>query len=381
MKTILSPYNAVVTLTHHLYCITRKEVDFRRFKPTQALFFMTYRCTCRCQSCTMWKRNVRIDREMGLKEWVACFDDINSVGLQDVELFGGDALIRADVLMPLIRHIHDSGVHTNITVNGALLDRKNAQALVESGLDDFNISVDAMGALHDRMRGVEGLFEKARQGIAYVVEARGSAKKPQVSLNATISAMNVHHVEALVDFAREMGMDTVSFEPFGAISERSVEGSAVGGKKPRPYFVPTTGELAFTRDQAVELKQRLAEVKRRAKAKGIFVTSENVDILTADELAASAFPNIPCYICRYLISIDPYGNVLPCPYFDNYTLGNIRTEKLSSIWRNPKHLEFVQRQREGGIGMCGNCTIGVQRNRTLPRALLGLYLKITKTSR
>ena len=378
---MLSAYNSAITLTHELYCIARKEVDFRRFKPTQALFFITYRCTCRCRSCTMWKKKARTDQEMGLKEWISCFDDINSVGLQDVELFGGDALLRADVLMPLIRHIHDAGVHTNITVNGALLDRNNAQALVESGLDDFNISIDAMGALHDQMRGIEGLFQKARQGIAYVVEARGSAKKPQVSLNATISAVNADHIEALVDFAKEMGMDTVSFEPFGAISKKSIEGSAVGGKKPQPYFVPTNGELTFTRDEAVELKQRLAEVKRRIKAKGIYVTSENIDVLTADELAASAFANIPCYICRYLITIDPFGNVLPCPYFDNYTLGNIRTEGLSSIWRNAKHLEFVQQQHEGRIGMCGNCSIGVQRNRTLPRALLGLYLRITKTSR
>lgn len=381
MKTITRAWNALKTLNHHLARIVRKEVNFRRFKPTHALLFMTYRCTCRCQSCTMWKRDGMIEQEMTLQDWVSCFDDVNAGGLQDVELFGGDALLRADVLMPLIRHIHDSGVHTNITVNGALLDKENARAFVQSGLDEFNISIDAMGARHDRMRGVDGLFEKARQGIAYVLEARGNAKRPEVALNATISSVNVQDIEALVDFAKERGMDTVNLEPFGAISEESIAGSAVGGRKPNPYFVPTTGELLFTRDQAVELKRRLAALKKKVKGKGIYVTSENIDILTADELAACTFPNIPCYICRYLITVDPYGNVLPCPYFDNYTLGNIRTDKFNDIWRNARHLEFVQQQRQGKIAMCGHCSIGVQRNRTLPRALLGLYLAAMKKSR
>lgn len=381
MKTLVRARNALKSLSHHLYRTLRKEVNFRRFRPTHALFFMTYRCTCRCQSCTMWKKDAMVEQEMTLEDWIACFDDINAVGLQDVELFGGDALLRADVLMPLIRHIHDRGVHTNITVNGSLLDRNNAQALVQSGLDEFNISIDAMGALHDRMRGIEGLFEKARQGIAYVLEARGNGKKPEVALNATISAVNVQDVEALVDFAKEQGMDTVNFEPFGAISQESIEGSAVGGKKPDPYFVPTTGELLFSRDQALELKRRLAELKKRVRGQGIYVTSENIDILTADQLAACAFPNIPCYICRYLVTIDPYGNVLPCPYFDNYTLGNIRTERFGSIWRNAKHLEFVRQQRQERIAMCNHCSIGVQRNRTLTRALLGLYLTARKKAR
>lgn len=381
MPDIRTAFNVLGTLTNSLYKICRKEINYWRFKPTHALFFMTYRCTCRCQSCTMWQREGRKEEELSLDEWKRIVDSISKRGLQDVELFGGDALLRLDVLIPLITYIHAKGIHTNITVNGTLLDKEAAVALVESGLDDFNISVDAIGSLHDRMRGVDGLFEKAKQGVRYVVEARGSRKKPEIALNATISSANADQIDGLIDAAREWGMDTVNLEPYGAIPEDTVAGSSLDGKTPQPYFLPAEKPMYFSREQAVDLKMKLADLKRKAMKRDIYVTSENIDILSVDELASGIFPNRRCYICRYLIFLDPYGNVLPCSFFDSYKLGNVRTEDFWTIWANKKHRDFVRKQGKGELPLCRHCVFGVQRNRTMGQSLLGLYLTISKRAR
>jgi radical SAM protein with 4Fe4S-binding SPASM domain len=381
MNLFIRAWHVLGTVTRSLYKIMRKEINYLRFKPTHALFFITYRCTCRCKSCTMWQRQGKTEEELSLDEWKKVVDAIAERGLQDIELFGGDALLRMDVLIPLIRYIDAKGIHTNITVNGSLLDKPTAVALVESGLDDFNISVDAIGALHDSLRGVDGLFEKAKQGIAYVVEARGKRVKPEIALNATISAANFDQIDGLIEAARSWGMDTVNLEPYGAIPEESVAESCLDGRKPQPYFLPAEKPMYFTREQAVALKAKLADIKTNPGYKGIYITSDNIDVLSVDQLVSGIFPNKRCYICRYLIFIDPYGNVLPCSFFDSYILGNIRQENFRKIWANRRHRQFVTKQNAGELPMCRHCVFGVQRNRTLGQALTGLYLSITKKAR
>lgn len=378
----MSLKNVFVNTMEELKRIIRREVHYYRLKPTHALFFLTYRCTCRCQSCLMWKRGEQMNpqEEMSLEDWKKCVEVISARGIIDIELFGGDALLRKDVLVPLINYIHRKGIHTNMTTNGVLLDNKMADELVNSGLDDFNISIDAVGDLHDQMRGVNGVFQRAKKGIQYVVAARRQRKKPEIALNATISSLNIDQIEDLISLAEELGMDTVNLEPFGAIDKESIRCSEINGKIPNPYFTYFKNQLSLNRKQAIFLKQHLSRIKELTrKTKSIYVTSENIDILTVDNLVNRVFPNRKCYICRYLVSIDPFGNILPCPFFDNYTIGNIRSKNFYNIWNNKKHKDFIRFQKNRKIGMCSQCIIGVQRNPTFCQSFMKVcYILLKK---
>lgn len=373
--------NVFETTGKELKRIIKREVNHYRVKPTHALLFLTYRCTCRCLSCSMWKREEKINPkdEMSLTDWQRCVDAISERGLGDIELFGGDALLRKDALVPLIKYIHSKGIHTNMTTNGVLLDEETAFELVNSGLDDFNISIDGIGDLHDQMRGVRSVFERAKKGIQYVVAARGGRKKPEIALNATISALNIDHIGDLISLAGELGMDTVNLEPFGAMDNESIRCSEINGIIPNPYFTHYKNELSLGREQAIFLKQHLSRIKELTrKGQSIYVTSENIDILTVDNLVNRVFPNRKCYICRYLISIDPFGNIMPCPFFNNYIIGNIRTENFHNIWNNKKHKDFIRFQKNKKIDMCTQCVIGVQRNPTLYQSLVKLCYTLLK---
>ncbi|MFT7128295.1 MAG: radical SAM protein with 4Fe4S-binding SPASM domain [Gammaproteobacteria bacterium] len=55
--------------------------------------------------------------------------------------------------------------------------------------------------------------------------------------------------------------------------------------------------------------------------------------------------------------ISPYGNVLPCLYYKNYHLGNLKRQDLSSVWGNKDHKLFCQQQQRNEIPLCDNCSI------------------------
>ncbi len=110
----------------------KREINYYRIKPTHAILFLTYRCTSRCRSCSMWKRGQKTDlkEEMTLNDWKKCVDMIGSRGLEDIEIFGGDAFLRKDVLIPLIRYINDKGIQIYFPTNCNLLDQETAVQLV-----------------------------------------------------------------------------------------------------------------------------------------------------------------------------------------------------------------------------------------------------------
>lgn len=380
MKRKRSIKNALKNIIRELKRIIKREINYYRVKPTHALLFLTYRCTCRCISCSMWKREETIDpkEEMSLMDWKRCIDMISERGIEDIELFGGDALLRKDVLVPLIKYIHSKGIHTNLPTNGNLLDREMAFELVNSGLDDIYISIDAIGELHDRMRGVKGTFDRAKKGIQYLIEARGNKKTPEIICNCTISSLNVEHFEEVITFTKESGMDSVHLEYVGEIDEESIKNSEINGVIPEPYYIPQKNSLYLNKEQAIFLKEKLAKIREISKMTGIWITSKNIDMLTIDNLINGVFSNKRCYICRYLIAVDPFGNIMPCPFFNNYTIGNIKNEDLCSIWDNRSHQDFMKLQAQKKIAICTRCILGVQRNPTFYQSLVKLYYVFMK---
>jgi len=55
------------------------------------------------------------------------------------------------------------------------------------------------------------------------------------------------------------------------------------------------------------------------------------------------------------LMIDPYGNVFPCTNLDSYIVGNIRSERLSKIWRGKKYETLRKKLSQHLFPLCANC--------------------------
>lgn len=149
---------------------------------------VTDRCNFRCQYCMPAEGLPWLEREeiLTFEELTRVVGLISSMGVHDVRLTGGEPLVRRrfPLLAAMLKQLPD--VHElSVTTNGFLLER-DAQALVEAGIDRFNVSVDSLqrdrfyqltrrDALPQVLRGLEKLasFPEAHPIKVNAVAIRG----------------------------------------------------------------------------------------------------------------------------------------------------------------------------------------------------------------
>jgi cyclic pyranopterin phosphate synthase len=133
---------------------------------------VTDRCNFRCQYCMPAEGLPWLEREaiLSFEEIERIVALLAAMGVHDLRLTGGEPLVRRDFprLAAMLSELDD--IHElSLTTNGFLLER-DAQALVQAGIDRFNVSIDSLqrdrffaltrrDALPQVLRGLERLAE------------------------------------------------------------------------------------------------------------------------------------------------------------------------------------------------------------------------------
>jgi MoaA/NifB/PqqE/SkfB family radical SAM enzyme len=165
-----------------------------------AVIGVTHRCNARCLMCNIWREQVRDALDA---------DALRKLprSLQTVNLSGGEPFLRDD-LPELVAAVRDRCRRAIVTLstNGLASDRI-LPAMREIGLGEprvrLAVSVDGLGEVHDRIRGVDGAFERAMQ----TVDALRYAGCSGLRLSMTVTADNAHQVAAVADLARCRGLE------------------------------------------------------------------------------------------------------------------------------------------------------------------------------
>jgi cyclic pyranopterin phosphate synthase len=107
---------------------------------------VTDRCNFRCQYCMPAEGLPWLERDevLTFEEIARLVSLLSSMGVHDIRLTGGEPLVRREFprLVRMLREIEDVA-EISLTTNGFLLER-DAEALVKSGIDRFNVSVDSL---------------------------------------------------------------------------------------------------------------------------------------------------------------------------------------------------------------------------------------------
>src|SRR5881409_2177328 len=147
---------------------------------------VTDRCNFRCQYCMPAEGLPWLEREgvLTFEEIARLVGLLAAMGVRDVRLTGGEPLVRRDFprLASMLAPIVDD---LSVTTNGFLLER-DAAALVDAGINRFNVSVDSLqrdrffamtrrDALPQVLRGLEALaaFPEAHPIKVNAVALRG----------------------------------------------------------------------------------------------------------------------------------------------------------------------------------------------------------------
>jgi len=352
--------------------LLRREVAYRLVRPTHGLLFVTYRCSSHCTTCVMWRRG-STETEMSPDVWKRLAGDLRRAGVSHFEMFGGDALLRPDVLFPFMRGATENGIPCDLVTNGLLMDAEAARETVLSGAKQVAVSIDGVGDTHDAIRGTPGAFDKAVAAVRNLMKARETLSKdgrvPQVVINCTVSRANARLLEPLVELAEDLGPNVLALEYVGEVSQSAIDHSAVAGISPDPYYVVQDESQYLPAEDVASLKDWIARTHAAGRPRGVTFNTENIDVLLPEQMSSGTLPWKSCYVCRTHVILDPSGNVLCCPFFSQYHLGNVTEHALADVWGNEKHREFIRAQGRKEIAICAECILSVQRNPSFAEAV------------
>ncbi len=343
-------------------------VDGLSGPPEAITLFLTHCCNLRCKMCGQWGEGGVTKREgtetlkdgLPLEQYRKLLDDLAVVDRPSITLFGGEPLLYPGCL-DLIRYIKSKKMHCLMITNGSMLAGV-AAAIVESGLDELNISLDGNAELHDQIRGMSGLFERIMDGIKRVNAHKSLLKrtKPLINLQCTITRYNYQHLEEMLEVAKLAKADSLTFHNLIFLDHSSLDkqkafDQALGSSsKDWEGFVSEPGidpqVLWEKREQILSIPQSFS-VDFYPN-----FTARELKGYYCDSCYQPAGQNCRCLSPWLVAYVFPDGEIRPCLNF-GYSFGNIKEGKFAGIWNNEKAKKFRRTLRSNKIfPVCVRCT-------------------------
>lgn len=309
----------------------------------------TNRCNLRCQHCYIGAEDKSYHGELTTEEAEAMVADLAKMKAPVLLFSGGEPLIRQDIFH-LARLAVSLGVRPVLSTNGTLIDDEMAAKIKEAGFQYVGVSLDGAPATHDRFRGKEGSFEKALEGIR--ASMRAGLK---TGVRFTINKENMEDLPELLDIVVKEKIPRFCMYHL-VYAGRGKDMQALDLSKEEKRQVMT-----YLIDRTIELHEAGVEIEILTTdnhADGIFLYHwlkehrpsrlyEVEDLLTMHG---------GCSAGTKFANIDPQGNVHPCQFWQDYTVGNIREKPFSELWTGDDPLLVKLRKKAEYVGgQCGQC--------------------------
>ncbi|MFH1415977.1 MAG: radical SAM protein [Elusimicrobiota bacterium] len=341
---------------------------FYRVKPETAplpeavTLFLTHNCNLRCKMCGQWgdrgvtKHKDELKRTMDYSQLEKLIAELASFK-PNITLFGGEPLLHQDVIR-IVKSIKESGMHCIMITNGYLLE-KYAEELVQIGIDEINISIDGVGEMHDRIRGIDGLYDKIYSGIKKVARVRHS-KKPLINIQTTITRYNYEELDRLLPVLDDMGADSITFHHLIYLEENDIRET----KEKFPDLKAGDWE-GFVSDPGIDTGKLINALKRikELSSKYSFMVNvypnfnkEEIEKYYKDD---AWFPDSYTGRCKspwICVYVFPDGELRPCLNFQ-YSFGNLNESGFKEIWNGETAGRFrAQLMKEKKFPVCRRCT-------------------------
>lgn len=231
-------------------------------KPLVAELFLTDNCNLKCVSCACWRTVTR--SELTGNEWRDVIGQLADLGIVKANFTGGEPLLRSDAA-ELMAYAYGRGIRNlHLNTNALLLDDRRRDAVLAAGVRSFNISVDGpTAAVHDRVRGVQGSFDKTVANLRRVIAHRDRLGL-RVRMNFTVMRSTIDDLPGMMRLAQalrvqlylNLATDTTFLFRDGQVTvESRVDGDRVDAALAKVElmlrhdrrYVPRYGELAYLR--------------------------------------------------------------------------------------------------------------------------------------
>jgi radical SAM protein with 4Fe4S-binding SPASM domain len=224
----------------------------------------------------------------------------------------GEPFLNPDIYK-MIEYAREKNILTVSSTNINQFSREDASKLIESGLDALIIALDGITQKTYVKYRTGGDVQKVIENTGILVEERKKlkAEKPFINLRMVISKENEFEIEDIKHFARDVGVDMVSFKAFA------------------------TKQLGF---ENPEFDKKYAPVQRKYR------WYKYLKDFSTDR-------NLRKFRCKFpwtKPTLFADGEILSCEYDFRYEspFGNINTQSFKNIWFSEKVKAFRKQFRK-----------------------------------
>lgn len=282
--------------------------------PKEATIAVTYRCNSRCTMCNIWQ--IDTHDELPASEYSKL-----PRSLRTINITGGEPFLRED-LVDVVRKVHEVSPRSRIVVstNGFLTDRiaKKMVQIMDYHHDlGIGVSIDGIGEVHDRVRGVKGAYQKALA----TVEAMKEIGLKDIRIATTLTDQNADQIMSLHDLSVRL----------------SVEFSITYAHNSEIFFNKKDNEpLARNSDLESDIYSIRDKHLRTFRPKDWFRAYHIAGIVDTSLRSGSSKK---CSAGSRFFFLDPHGEVFPCIVLGR-SMGNIKDcGSFDELWNSKSALE------------------------------------------
>ena len=208
-----------------------REELYKHPKLRQLFFELTLKCNEACFHCG---RNCGAARPDALPAavYASVRDEVKEnfdISPMMLCITGGEPLLRED-FFDILGYAHEQGYTWGMTSNATLITAEKARRLYETGMATISVSIDGLEATHDKLRGLQGGYRLAMQGIENLLAERErnqgpEGKKPfrHIQVTTVFNHENISELDALYRIFEDMDIDSwrvIGLEPIGRALSR-----------------------------------------------------------------------------------------------------------------------------------------------------------------
>jgi len=308
------------------------------------------RCNLTCKHCYSISADKDFAGELSTAEVFRVMDELKAFRVPALILSGGEPLLRPDIFEISARS-KQMGFFTALSSNGTLIDAPMCERISDIGFDYVGVSLDGLGATHDKFRRMQGAFDLSLAGIRLCREAG-----LKVGVRFTMTQDNFRDLPGLLKLVEDEGIDRFYF------SHLNYAGRGNKNRRDDALHQMTRNAMDLLFDTCWDYQQR-------GLAKEFTTGNNDADGVYLLYWLQRRFPEKVEHIRKKLVqwggnssginvaNIDNLGNVHPDTMWWHYTLGNVRERPFGEIWMDtsdPLMAGLKAHPRAVG-GRCGNC--------------------------
>lgn len=295
---------------------------------------LTKHCNYRCRHCYISAPGIT-GKDLSLQDCFRFIQQIADVGIFQIELTGGECLLRKDFFQIIDKLIEHHIRVKAILSNGALISKEILHEFSKRNLRPaFQISFDGTNGCHNWLRSVHDAEEKTLQGIRLLKENGYPV--------FVVMTMHKGNCESLRDTALLLGSMNVDNLYVGYVAQMGewLKGNEIHSMSSQEYYNMYLDYLPFYKKDGKPINIQLS---------GMFRCSKNSDAYTIPmkkKMAGSLMEKCVCRMASEKLYVSPDGNVMPCPLFTGTMLGermpNVFQSPLSEILSKSLYLQYAR---------------------------------------